>query len=147
MPPHKTYVEPFAGAANVLLAKPPAEREFLNDKNAAIMNVHKGVKAKADEWDMKPSRRKWERFCKIPKSQRSAYQMAYIMEHSYGGKGEEHGYTARGKNGKQDTIKLHERLKNVKMSSEDFGNSAIDEMVSRRRKRQKKGKREKDAEN
>jgi DNA adenine methylase len=120
MPPHKTYVEPFAGAANVLLAKPPAEREFLNDKNKSIMNVHKGVKKSASEWDMKPSRRKWKKFCKIPKNQRSAYQMAYVLEHSYGGKGEEHGYNNHGKEGKQDTSKMHERLKDVKMSSDDF---------------------------
>jgi site-specific DNA-adenine methylase len=40
MPPHGTFVEPFAGSAAVLLAKPPAATECLNDRNADLMNFY-----------------------------------------------------------------------------------------------------------
>ncbi|HEV2928421.1 MAG TPA: DNA adenine methylase [Propionibacteriaceae bacterium] len=37
LPPHAIYVEPYAGSAAVLLAKPPARQEILNDRNQAIV--------------------------------------------------------------------------------------------------------------
>jgi DNA adenine methylase len=40
MPPHSTFVEPFAGSAAVLLAKPPAAAECLNDRNAELMHFY-----------------------------------------------------------------------------------------------------------
>jgi len=36
-PPHKTYVEPFAGGANLLLAKEPSEVEVLNDIDPRVV--------------------------------------------------------------------------------------------------------------
>ncbi|MEK9505140.1 DNA adenine methylase [Gaopeijia maritima] len=38
-PPHQAYVEPFGGAASVLLRKPRAQHEVYNDLDEAIVNV------------------------------------------------------------------------------------------------------------
>lgn len=37
MPPHRGYIEPFAGALSVLLAKPKSEMETVNDLDGAIV--------------------------------------------------------------------------------------------------------------
>lgn len=39
MPDHKRYVEPYCGAASVLLRKPPCKVEVLNDKYQRLINV------------------------------------------------------------------------------------------------------------
>ena len=39
--PHKTFVEPFAGGAAVLLAKQPARLEVLNDLNGELINLYR----------------------------------------------------------------------------------------------------------
>ena len=39
--PHKTYIEPFAGGAALLLAKQPARLEVLNDLNGDLVNLYR----------------------------------------------------------------------------------------------------------
>ena len=38
LPPHATYVEPFSGAANILLAKGPSTVEVMNDASGLLVN-------------------------------------------------------------------------------------------------------------
>ena len=38
-PPHRVYVEPYGGAASVLMQKPPAESEIYNDLDGEVVNV------------------------------------------------------------------------------------------------------------
>ena len=44
LPPHKTYVEPFAGSAAVLFAKDPADTEVINDADAEIAQAYRTIK-------------------------------------------------------------------------------------------------------
>lgn len=37
MPPHKTYIEPCMGSAEIFLRKKPTEREILNDYNGDLV--------------------------------------------------------------------------------------------------------------
>jgi DNA adenine methylase len=48
-PEHTCYVEVFAGAANVLLAKPPSKVEALNDVNGDIVNIFRIIRWHPDE--------------------------------------------------------------------------------------------------
>lgn len=48
MPPHEIYVEPFGGAASVLLQKPRANCEVYNDLYADVVNVFKQLRDAPD---------------------------------------------------------------------------------------------------
>lgn len=49
MPSHRVYLEPFAGGAAVLFAKPRAERETLNDLDGTIMRFWRALRERPEE--------------------------------------------------------------------------------------------------
>ncbi len=49
MPASRVYIEPFAGGAAVLFAKPRVERETLNDKDGWIMRFWRALRERPDE--------------------------------------------------------------------------------------------------
>lgn len=49
MPPHVAYLEPFAGGAAVLFAKPRAKRETLNDVDGQIMQFWRVLRDRPEE--------------------------------------------------------------------------------------------------
>ncbi len=49
MPTHRVYLEPFAGGAAMLFAKPRAERETLNDLDGQIMRFWRALRDQPDE--------------------------------------------------------------------------------------------------
>ena len=44
-PPHRTYIEPFCGAASCFFAKPPSSCEILNDLDVAIYDLFHDMKS------------------------------------------------------------------------------------------------------
>lgn len=74
IPPHSAYVEPFAGGASLLFAKPEKPvsnnndyREILNDKNDLIVTLYRVAKAQPVEL---------ERILKLTPYSRSEYNLA-----------------------------------------------------------------------
>jgi DNA adenine methylase len=49
LPPHRVYVEPFAGSAAVLFAKEPATHEVVNDVNGDIVAFFRCLRDRPDE--------------------------------------------------------------------------------------------------
>lgn len=69
-PPHDCYVEPFGGAASVLLNKPPATHEVYNDLDSEVVNFFRVLRADGGElvnliantpWSREEHRLAWEK--------------------------------------------------------------------------------------
>lgn len=50
IPPHRIYIEPFGGGANVLLNKPPSEVEIYNDIDNRIVRLFRVLRNNRDEF-------------------------------------------------------------------------------------------------
>ena len=49
LPDHRNYVEPYAGGLAVLFAKPPSEREVVNDLDGEVVNFWQVLRERPDE--------------------------------------------------------------------------------------------------
>jgi DNA adenine methylase len=95
LPSHVTYVEPFAGGAQVLFHKPPSKVEVLNDLNGEVINFFRVCQLHHDELlrylaFVVPSRRLYELFQRqdpatLTDVQRAA-RFLYLQKTSFGGR-------------------------------------------------------------
>jgi len=83
MPPHKVYVEPFAGAGHVFFQKPKAEVNVLNDANHELIQFFKDIKGKKLCCNIGSDK---EKFLSLRnKSNKSACEKIYVNKNSFGG--------------------------------------------------------------
>ncbi len=94
LPSHTCYVEPFAGAAWVLFAKPPSDVEILNDLDQELVTFFRVVKEKPEqliesfEWEL-VSRAEFERLANLEPTQltdvQRAHRFYYLIMAGWGG--------------------------------------------------------------
>ncbi len=125
LPPHKTYVEPFAGSAAVLFEKEPADTEVINDGDQEIVQAYRLIKRLTKERIERLRRMNWVgdvgRYKRIYDSRPKGdvaklHRFLYITHFSYGRmRGRSFSPSSQGV--KSNTIKRVEkygpRLKNV----------------------------------
>jgi DNA adenine methylase len=93
IPPHKAYVEVFAGAAWMLFRKPPSEVEIINDLNRDLTTLYRVVQHHLEEflryfkWIL-VSREEFERFKALDPGQMTDIQRAarffYLIKGGFG---------------------------------------------------------------
>lgn len=71
LPKHKHYVEPFAGSLAVLLAKPPAQMETVNDIDGRLMTFWRVLRERPDELI---------RACALTPHSRAEHQDAHVLD-------------------------------------------------------------------
>ena len=94
IPEHTCYVEPFAGAAWVLFAKPPSSVEVLNDIDQELINFFRVLKHQPEEliqsfeWEL-VSRAEFERLANVDTTTMTelerAHRFYYIIMAGWGG--------------------------------------------------------------
>lgn len=94
LPEHTCYVEPFAGAAWVLFAKPPSDVEVLNDIDQELINFFRVVKSRPTEflnsfqWEL-VARAEFERLANLEPSTlddiERAHRFYYLIMAGWGG--------------------------------------------------------------
>jgi len=85
VPPHRIYVEAFAGSAALFFAKPPAEVNVLNDINRELMDFYRKLRDLEGPLacDMRPDK---ERFYAIKgKSDKNICDFLYLNRSSFSG--------------------------------------------------------------
>lgn len=71
LPPHRVYVEPFAGSAAVLYAKPPSTHEVLNDLDDNVTTFFRVLRDRPDDL---------ARACRLTPYARAEYRAAALPE-------------------------------------------------------------------
>ncbi len=94
-PPHKCYVEVFAGGAALYFMRPPAEVEVINDINGELVNLYRVVKNHLEEFVRQfkyalSSRDVFKWLQDTPPATLTDIQRAarffYLQQHAFGGK-------------------------------------------------------------
>jgi len=131
MPPHKTYVEPYAGGAAVFFRKPPSEREVLNDKDSEIAFAFRFLRDMTPEQYKRLEKKQWKvsraTFERVKRAKpqddiERFYKFYYLKKASFG-----YGNAALNHNKENETIatkhlwKVHDRLGRVGV----HGNNAL----------------------
>ena len=127
-PPHKKYIEVFAGSASLFLRKPLAQKNVLNDKDGDIMKIHKSFKSGKGfkSCVMYPSKR---RFDKIKnKKNKSVCDIAYLNKLSFGNGMKHYSEDKASRKAKDLGISYQNvhiedykrKMKDVKILNEDF---------------------------
>lgn len=144
LPAHRTYVEPFGGGASMLFAKSPSVREAYNDLNSGLVNLFRVCK------DYQKFRKLYALSKLTPHSREeydylrdhledspddveAAYRWFYVARQSFGGNfGKSYGTsittschgmastTNAWLNAIESLNMIHERLKTVHISNDDF---------------------------
>ena len=70
-PPHRVYLEPFAGSAAVLFAKSPSTHEILNDLDGNVVNFYRVLRERGDEL---------ERACRLSPYSRAEFAQALVAD-------------------------------------------------------------------
>ena len=71
-PPHRVYIEPYGGAASILMQKKRSHAEIYNDIDSEIVNVFKVLQKKEDAWEL-------ERLVRLTPYSRDEFETAYLQ--------------------------------------------------------------------
>lgn len=97
-PPHETYVEPFAGGANVLFRKPMSAIEVINDIDGEVVNFFKVLRERTADLtmaiDLTPyAKAEWDLSFEPATDELERARRFYIrVRQSYGASGSKHGW-------------------------------------------------------
>lgn len=126
IPPHTTYVEPFVGGGSVFFAKSPTPKEVINDKDAALYTIYKGVQDTPLCCHFTPSREHW-----ISLKERSNRGEALapceemeLIRYSFSLKGKPAGYAPKSSNTQRGAMTKcydaqHQRLQQTTVLNQD----------------------------
>lgn len=142
IPPHASYVEPFAGGASIFFAKDKVKKNWLNDIDIDLINCliiirdfpQKLINKLANEKATKERHAYYKNTFK-PKTaldravrwfylNRTSYSGIMNMQNCYWGYGDK--YSMRPENWPRNILRTSEKLQNVKLTSYDFA-KVIDE--------------------
>jgi DNA adenine methylase len=127
LPEHTTFVEPFAGGASVTLAKPPSEKEVLNDKRADVINFYRHVKSGKKIHLVRPSRHRFYQVRDKPETQRTPGEFLLLQSKSFGGHGQSYadGSGSKGEKLMKNYDRYWRRLQKTTLLNTDY-KQAID---------------------
>lgn len=136
IPSHSVYIEPFAGGGSIFFAKPKVKENWLNDKDANLINTYQvikdrpedliksleGIEAKKEihkffknEFEPKNSLEKAKRWYYL---NRTSYSGIMNMKNCYWGYGDK--YSMRPENWGRSIRKTSLKLQGVKFTNLDF---------------------------